>query len=167
MPCPIGERIVPAMAADGADGATTVAVGATRTTGPVVGAGAGAAAAAVEIVKKEVGEGAPMHRIIGTSGIALAVGDVEINSMATVGVVDIGGDRPTEQGIDTMAGADGVSAVRIATTEALGVPLRGITLMGMPRPHEIATETNPETSGQHRREMHQMAMVDRPSYNPS
>ena len=67
MPCPIGERIVPAMAADGADGATTVmAVGATRTTGPVVGAGAGAAAAAVEIVKKEVGEGAPLHRIIGT-----------------------------------------------------------------------------------------------------
>ena len=65
MPCPIGERIVPAMAADGADGATTVmAVGATRTTGPVVGAGA--AAAAVEIVKKEVGEGAPLHRIIGT-----------------------------------------------------------------------------------------------------
>ena len=87
--------------------------------------------------------------------------------MATVGVADVGRERPTEQGIDNMAGADGVSAVRIATTEALGVPLRGITLMGMPRPHEIATETNPDTSGQHRREMHQMATVDRPSYNPS
>ena len=153
------------MAADGAEGATTVmAVGATHTTGPL--AGAGAAAAAVEIVKKEVGEDAPLHRIIGTMAVALAVGDVEINPIATVEVVDVGGERPTEQGIDTMAGADGVSAVRIATTE-VGVPLRGITLTGMPRPREIATETDPETKGQHRQEMHQMAIVDRPSYNPS
>ena len=59
--------------------------------------------------------------------------------------------------------ADGVSAVRTTIEVAAVVPLRGTILMGMPRPREIATETGPETDGQHRRETHHMAMVDRPS----
>ena len=141
------------------------------TAGPVAAAvAAAAAAAAVEVA------GDPLHRTmhLGAMAAVLAVGSAEVNPVAVVVVaggkgtpmVVRGAGPAADQEVDNMAGADGASVVRMIIEVV--VTLRGIIhTAAMPRPHEIATETNPETSGQHRREMHQMAMVDRPSYNPS
>ena len=175
--------MVPAMAADGADGVIiiiVVTVGGTRTMDPpVAGAGvAGAAAAAVEIVTKEVGdvEINPMAAAVAAGGIRAIIMQhmVTIAPVVVIGLTGkeipmlvVRGIAPrADQAIDnthTTVGVDGVSAVKTTIEVAVAVPLRGITLMGMPRPREIATETGPETDGQHRRETHHMAMVDRPS----
>ena len=122
----------------------------------------------------------PMATMVVAGGINKAIQHIAI--IAPVALIGLTGKGipmvvrgigpPADQTIDntnTTAVADGVSAVRVIIEVV--VALKGITHTGMPGPREIATETetetDPETSGRHRREMHQMAMVDRPSYNQS